>query len=55
MKFISSDKKTTIYGKIWQPKNKAVGMIQLVHGITEHMGRYEDVATYLVKRAVFKM
>ena len=50
MKFISSDKKTTIYGKIWQPKNKAVGMIQLVHGITEHIGRYEDVATYFTKR-----
>lgn len=50
MEFISNDQQTKIYGKVWKPNGKPIGMIQIVHGITEHMGRYEEFASYFNKR-----
>lgn len=45
MKFKSCDQKTIIYGKIWYPEIKPKGII---HGITEHIGRYEQFARYFI-------
>lgn len=50
MEFISTNQNTIIYGKIWKPQTKPIGMIQIIHGITEHMGRYEKFADYFNKR-----
>lgn len=44
--FKSIDTETKIHAMIWTPTNpKAV--VQISHGITEHIGRYEELATYL--------
>ena len=31
----------------WEPAEKPIAVIQLVHGIAEHAGRYDDFANYL--------
>jgi len=40
----SSPKNIPIYACEWQPSQPAKGVIVLVHGIGEHIGRYEHVA-----------
>jgi len=37
-------KNVPIFGNLWQPDGSAKGVIVLVHGIGEHIGRYEHVA-----------
>ena len=37
---------TKIYSYIFKPQGKIRGIIQIVHGITEHMGRYQEFANY---------
>ena len=32
--------------KIWRTKNKPKGILQIVHGMTEYIGRYEALAQY---------
>ena len=32
--------------KIWRTKNKPEGILQIVHGMTEYIGRYEALAQY---------
>lgn len=50
--FLSSDGTSSISGFIWTPllgKNERPrGLVQLVHGISEHSGRYVDFAEFLV-------
>ncbi|OSY86970.1 alpha/beta hydrolase [Tenacibaculum holothuriorum] len=43
--------KTDFYGQYWQPENLAQvkAVIVLVHGMGEHLGRYQHVAEELVK------
>jgi len=35
--------------RIWEPANNAKGIVQIVHGIAEHSGRYEEFAEYLTR------
>ncbi len=44
-----------LYIKSWLPDGNPVSTVVLVHGLAEHIGRYEHVARYLTKRghAVF--
>lgn len=45
----SADGQHTIHAILWQPEDpKAV--VQIVHGIAEHAGRYENYAQYLCSR-----
>ena len=37
---------TKIYSYIFKPQGKIRGIIQIVHGITEHMGRYQEFTNY---------
>jgi len=52
--FLSADGKTTIHGWIKEPSKVANGkqlpraVIQIVHGIAEHIGRYEQLSRHLV-------
>lgn len=48
--FKSSDNKTTIQAAVWKAESKPIGVIQLVHGITEYMGRYDKVAQYFTSK-----
>ena len=34
------------YSKIWKTKSNPKGVIQIVHGMTEYIGRYESLAQY---------
>ena len=45
--FTSTDGKTKIHGEIWWPKDEPRGVVQLVHGMAEHIMRYEPFALFL--------
>ncbi len=45
--FPSSDKKTTIHGFWWIPEGEPKAVVQLVHGMEEHISRYDHVARFL--------
>ena len=48
--FSSKDGKTQIKGLVWSPKSVKTSpkaIIQIVHGMEEHIGRYVDFANYL--------
>ena len=46
MMFEGANKKE-MSGVVWTPDEKAVGVVQIVHGMTEHMERYADLAEVL--------
>jgi len=39
-----------IYARVWEPEQKAKGIICLIHGLGEHSGRYEHVAKFFTHR-----
>ena len=45
--FLSSDEHTRLYYREYLAEREAVGIVQLVHGIAEHIERYHDFATFL--------
>ncbi len=36
-----------IHACIWEPAGQVKGIVQIVHGIAEHIGRYDDLASFL--------
>lgn len=51
IQFLSSNQQTMIHGKIWYlEEGEARGVIQIVHGMIEHIERYENFAMEMVKR-----
>ena len=40
----------TIYARVWYPDGPPRGAVQIVHGIAEHIGRYEGVAHVLTEQ-----
>lgn len=45
--FLSANDKTQIHGILWIPDGEVRGVVQLVHGMVEHIGRYEEFAGFL--------
>ena len=45
--FLSSDGHTQLYCREYLPDGNAVGIVQIVHGLGEHIGRYDAFATFL--------
>ncbi len=45
--FLSSDGKTQLYYRVYLPEGEPVGIVQLVHGIAEHIARYDAFASFL--------
>ncbi len=45
--FLSSDGRTQLYAREYRPEGEAVGIVQLVHGIAEHIARYDAFASFL--------
>ena len=39
---------------LWLPEGKPKAVIQVIHGMTEHIGRYENFADELVKEGVYQ-
>ena len=48
--YASADEKTQIHAVEWKPKKEIVGVIQIAHGVTEHILRYEHFAEFFTKR-----
>jgi alpha-beta hydrolase superfamily lysophospholipase len=49
----SRDKKTKIHGIKWIPVNQEIRIIlQIVHGMLEHIDRYDDFANYLAENGI---
>ncbi len=46
----SSDKLHTIHAREWVPEGSPRGVVQIVHGVAEHIGRYDPVARFLAAR-----
>lgn len=50
-RFPSADGTATLYGCTWAPEHRSPkAVVQLVHGISEHSGRYDDLAEYLAEQ-----
>ncbi|MCD8054601.1 MAG: alpha/beta hydrolase [Lachnospiraceae bacterium] len=47
--YASADQRTRIHAREWLPEGCPKAVIQISHGITENMGRYEGIAEYFVK------
>lgn len=45
--FYGSKSGGRIHGCRWEPKGQPIGVVQIVHGIAEHIERFEPVAIYL--------
>ena len=46
----SCDGKTKIHGVKWVPDGKVRGVIQIAHGVTEYILRYDRFAKYMTER-----
>ena len=46
----SADGIHAIQGRAWMPQGEPRGVIQLVHGVAEHVGRYDEAAHFLSSR-----
>ena len=47
LRFTSADGKTNNFAVIWSPKDKPKYILQIAHGMAEHIMRYEDFAKFL--------
>ena len=43
----SSDERTALHCYIWKPEGEVVAVVQLVHGMEEYIGRYDEFANFL--------
>lgn len=50
--YLSSDGKTPLYGICWIPDEEPIAILQIVHGVTEYIGRYEPLARYLSSNGI---
>lgn len=48
--FLSADKKTNIHAVEWLPEGEPKAILQISHGVTEHMLRYGELAEYFTSR-----
>ena len=47
--FPSHDGTHEITARLWLPRQRPRAVVQIVHGVAEHMGRYEDTARFLTE------
>lgn len=50
--YLSADGKTQIHAVEWIPDEKTKAILQIAHGVTEYILRYEQFAEYLVKKGI---
>jgi alpha-beta hydrolase superfamily lysophospholipase len=48
----SSDGVSRVYAREWRPEGAARAVLQLAHGICEHLGRYDDFARFMAGNGV---
>ena len=47
LSYPSSDGIHSVHAREWVPEGAPRGMVQLVHGVAEHIGRYDQAARFL--------
>lgn len=47
--YSSCDRKNNIYVREWLPESSPVGVVQIAHGVAEHIARYDGFARYLAE------
>ena len=50
--FCSADGKTEIHAVRWEPEGKPTGILQITHGMAEHIERYADFAEYVAGKGM---
>lgn len=45
--FSSANGSTSIHCRMWSPGDEPRGVVQIMHGVAEHIGRYHDFACFL--------
>lgn len=50
--FDSRDGKTKLHAVRWVPEGKVICIVQIVHGMAEHIERYEEFAQYLGEKGI---
>lgn len=48
--YLSEDGKTKIHAVEWKPEKEPIAVIQIAHGVTEHILRYEELAQFFTQR-----
>lgn len=47
--FPSSSGTNSIHCRLWQPESDVRGLVQIVHGVAEHIGRYGEFAEFMTE------
>lgn len=47
--FSSSSGQNDVHCRLWEPEGPVRGVVQMVHGVAEHIGRYNDFAEFLTE------
>ena len=50
--FPSSDGQHQCHAQEWSPEGSIRAVVQIVHGVSEHIGRYDRVARWLNERGI---
>lgn len=50
--FLSNNKYVDIYVKMWIPQGRIKAIVQISHGMAEHIGRYEEFAKFLATNGI---
>ncbi len=50
--FTSNDGITPIHVEVWEPEGEITEILQISHGMVEHIKRYNDFATYMADKGV---
>lgn len=50
--FLSADAKTSVHGELWLPEGPVRAVVQISHGVSEYILRYEPLAAYLTERGI---
>lgn len=48
----SADKKTKIHAFIWRPQGQIKGLLQIAHGMLEHIDRYDCFASFMASKGI---
>lgn len=51
--FKSCDRTTQIHGIEWTPEGEVRAVLQICHGMVEHINRYDEFASYLTQRGFY--
>lgn len=52
LKIASTDGKNKLHVYVWEPKENPVAILQISHGMVEHLGRYDEFARFLADRGI---